>query len=104
MNQRTFRKIAYVYQANLLEIFDQHNVTFGLIHLHLKYPPAVGRPGEARPRPEKRFVERRHLRCAALVQTMSIEQQVPKWSPAYTSRRGHSFPDLWHPCPRVADA
>ena len=40
----------------------------------------------------------------ALVQTLSIKQQEPKWSPNYTSRREHCFPDLWHPCSPLADA
>jgi len=39
-----------------------------------------------------------------LVQMLSVEQQEPKWSPDYTSRREHGSPDLWHHCSRVADA
>jgi len=44
------------------------------------------------------------LTKTALVQTLLIEQQEPKWSPDYTSRREHGSPDLWHHCSRVADA
>ena len=40
----------------------------------------------------------------ALVQTLSIKQQEPKWSPIYTSRREHCFPDLWHYCSCLANA
>lgn len=35
------------------EVLDQHNVALRPAHLHVEYPPAVGRGGEARAAPER---------------------------------------------------